>query len=119
MGYTVKLATSGIAGVTNLVGSNIDQTNNNLEVAVNSVIALQGTAAYTVMLPENPDSGAIVEFKNLVDVENAAVSPDTFLVTIDRNTNLIDGTPNDITTVTRNEVFRLTYINPTIGWLVV
>lgn len=118
MGYTVKLATSGIAGVTNLVPAILTQANNNAVVGVNSVSALQGAAAYTIMLPENPEPGAIVEFKNLVN-EDPANAPATFLVTIDRNDNMIDGTPNNITTETRNEVFKLIFVNPTLGWLVI
>ena len=118
MGYTVKLATSGIMGITNLVPAALTQSSNNAEVSVNSISALQGTAAYTIMLPSSPEPGAVVEFKNLVE-EDAANAPSTFLVTIDRNDHMIDGTPNNITTETRNEVFRLTYIDPTIGWLVV
>ena len=118
MAINVKLATAGIAGVTNLTAGVV--TSATLDpVLRDSINALMGSAAYTVTLPPVSSSligGTIVEFKNLLTDTGGGV---TALVTIDRNGSLIDGLASDITTNTRNEVFRLTYINSTIGWLAV
>lgn len=124
MGINVKLATSGIAGVTNLTAGSIIGT---ADIDVNSVNALQdggifATAVdYTVTLPIPIGliGGDIAEFKNLL-TEDPANAGTTREVTVDGNGSVFDGTTATmITTNTTNEVFRLVYANATLGWLVI
>ena len=118
MGYRVKLATSGIAGVTRLTAGVLDQTDNNSTVSGNSVNVLQGLGTFSVNLPAEPVlSGTIVEFKNLLEVD--IITGDTAEVTINSNGANVDGIDSNVTTSSRNEVFKLIYINTAIGWLVI
>ena len=124
MGFNVKLATSGIVGVTRL---SVGEVQGNFDASLNSIYALTDaqdfdtSADFTITLPPlSPEliGGTIVEFKNIrsEDPNNLGV---TKLVTIDNNGHLIDGTTSNITTNTFNEVFRLVYINDGLGWLVI
>lgn len=97
MGQTViRLGTSGIVGVTNLttviVDSDAGGAAANPTIASNSAVAVTGNTANTITLPQAADVqlGDVIKFKNL--------KSGTSLITINRNSELIDGTTNDITT---------------------
>lgn len=122
MGFNVKLATSGIAGVTNLQPGIVTFAG---PIARNSINVLSdggtaGAVGFTVSLPLNPLSGTLVEFKNLLTEFDVVNNPgETRLITINPGIGVnVDGRITPITTITRNEVFKLIYVNLSIGWLV-
>ena len=137
MGVTVRFATSGIVGVTELTTSTVsgdatlssanpeDSTSFALAVVLlaNSTDATMG---YRVMLPPPMDGsgnpnikvGSVIKFKYLIPAVTAmgATQP---VVIIDGNGSNIDGLSSNRDVDTPNFNFELIYFGGTLGWVAV
>jgi len=71
------------------------------------------TANHTLTLPSSPSEGDIVGF---VDANGMAT---THTLTIARNGQKIQGSASDLVVDTNNSGFTLSYVDATIGWVIV
>lgn len=127
MAVKVNIASSGIVGVNGLTSAETTQAST--QVPRNSVVALTGSAAYTLNLPVpqvgDDFEGSVIYVKNLVDFDPASPldgdgNPTrTFQVDFEPGIVPIESDPDFVPfTFTRNQTFSFFYINPTIGWLI-
>ena len=115
---TLRLGTSGIVGVTEFVAA---QVTGDITATSGTAYAVTGNATdsstdITITLPMTPRQGDFIVIKNLIP--DQADTANNAVLTIDRNSHLLDMRTDNITSSTRLERWELVYINATVGWLI-